>query len=57
MFSTMMSSSSFIMVYIAPCSKEVLPLVYEKSSVASRLLCNMNSFDYILTDFKDATLG
>ena len=32
-FSTIMSSSSLIMVYMAPCFKELLPLVYEKSSV------------------------
>ena len=42
----MMSSSSLIMVYMAPCFKEFLPLVYEKSSVERRLLSNMNSFDY-----------
>ena len=29
---TMMSSSSLIMVYMAPCFKELLPWVYEKSS-------------------------
>ena len=29
----MMSFSSMIMVYMAPCFKELLPLVYEKSSV------------------------
>ena len=29
----MMSSSSLIMVYMAPCFKELLPLVYEKLSV------------------------
>ena len=28
-----MMSSSLIMVYIAPCFKELLPLIYEKSSV------------------------
>ena len=33
LFSTMMSSSSLIMVYMAPCFKDLLPLVYEKSSV------------------------
>ena len=33
MFSTMMSSSSLIMVYMAPCFKELFPLVYEKLSV------------------------
>ena len=32
-FSTIMSSSSSIMVHIAPCFKELLPLVYEKLSV------------------------
>ena len=33
LFSTMISSSSLIMVYMAPCFKELSPLVYEKSSV------------------------
>ena len=33
LLSTMMSSSSLIMVYMTPCFKELLPLVYEKSSV------------------------
>ena len=32
LFSTMMSSSSWIMVYMAPCFKELLPLIYKKSS-------------------------
>ena len=43
---SMMSSSSLIMVYMAPFFKELLPLVYEKSLVERRLLSNMNSFDY-----------
>ena len=33
LLSTMMSSSSLIMVYMAPCFKKFLPLVYEISSV------------------------
>ena len=33
LFSTMVSSSSLIMVYTAPCFKELLPLVDEKISV------------------------
>ena len=40
----MMSSSSLIMVYMAPCFKELLSLVYEKSSV--EIGSNMNRFDY-----------
>ena len=44
--SHMMSSSSLIMVYMAPCLKELLSLVYEQSSVERRLLSKMNSFDY-----------
>ena len=48
MLSTMMSSSSLIMIYMAPCFKELLLLVYEKSShrLKRRLLSNLNSFDY-----------
>ena len=42
----MMSSSSLIMVYMAPCFKEKLPLIFEKSSVKTSLLSKMNSFDY-----------
>ena len=42
----MMSSSSLIMVYMAPCFQELLPLVYEKSSVGTTSALNMNSFDY-----------
>ena len=34
------------MVYMAPCFKELLPLVYEKLSLKRRLLSNINSFDY-----------
>ena len=41
-----MSSSSLIMVYMAPCFKELLPVVYEKSSVEKTSLSKMNSFDY-----------
>ena len=33
LFSTTMSFLSMIMVYMAPCYKKLLPLVYEKSSV------------------------
>ena len=42
----MMSSSSFIMVYMAPCFKELLPLVYKNCRLKQRLLSKMNSFDY-----------
>ena len=42
----MMSSSSLIMVYMAPCFKELLPLVFENYQLKRRLLSNMNSFDY-----------
>ena len=41
-----MMSSSLIMVYMAPCFKELLPLVYEKLWLKRRLLSEMNSFDY-----------
>ena len=40
----MVSSSSLIMVNSAPCFKELLPLVYEKS-LKQRLLSKMNSFE------------
>ena len=43
---TLMSSSSSIMVHIAPGFKELLTLVYEKLLVKRRLLSKMNSFDY-----------
>ena len=39
-----MSSSSLIMVYMAPCLKDLLPLVYEKLLVD--LLSKIHSFDY-----------
>ena len=42
----MMSSSSLIMVYMAPCFKELLPLVYEHGRLKQHLLSKMNSFDY-----------
>ena len=42
----MMSSSSLIMVYMAPCFKELLPLVYKNYRLKRCLLSNMNSFDY-----------
>ena len=45
LFSTMMSSLRLIMVYMAPCLMELLPLVYEKSSVETTSAL-MNSFDY-----------
>ena len=43
-----MSSSSLIMVHIAPGFKELLPLVYENLLVETtrRLLSKINSFDY-----------
>ena len=31
---------------MAPCLKELLPFVYEKSSIDKSLLSKMNSFDY-----------
>ena len=37
-----MSSSSLM----TPCLKELLPLVYEKSSVETTSASSMNSFDY-----------
>ena len=42
----MMSSSSLIMVHIAPGFKELLPLVYEKLSVEMISALKMKSFDY-----------
>ena len=42
----MMSSSSLIMVYMAPCFKELLPLVYKNHWLKRRLVSNMSSFDY-----------
>ena len=39
LFSTMMSSSSLIMVYMAPCFKELLSLVYEKFSIVKKNVC------------------
>ena len=42
----MMSSTSLIMVYMAPCFKELLPLVSKNHRLKLRLLSNMNSFDY-----------
>ena len=42
----MMYSSSLIIVYMAPCFKELLPLVYEKLLVETHLISYMNSFDY-----------
>ena len=42
----MISSSSLIMVYMAPCFKELLPFVYEKHRLKRRLLSKMNSFDF-----------
>ena len=41
-----MSSSSLIMFHIAPCFKELLPLVHENCWLKQRLLSKMNSFDY-----------
>ena len=46
LLSTMMSSSSLIMVYRAPCFKELLPLDYENCLLKRRLLSKMNSFNY-----------
>ena len=34
------------MVYMTPCFKELLPLVYENYRLKRRLLSSMNSFDY-----------
>ena len=42
----MMSSSCLIVVYMAPCFKELLPLVYENHRLNRRLLSKMNIFDY-----------
>ena len=42
----MMSSSSLIMVYMAPCFKELLPLVYEKLLVETTSALLVNSFGY-----------
>ena len=43
----MVPSSSLIMVFMAPCFKELLPLVYKKiHHLKRRLLFNMSSFDY-----------
>ena len=41
-----MSSSSLNMVYMAPCFKELLPLVYENHRLKRCLLSNMKNFDY-----------
>ena len=42
-----MMSSSLIMVYMAPCFKELLPLKFMKNHrLKRRLLSYMNSFDY-----------
>ena len=42
----MMSSSSLLMFYMAPCFNELLPLVSENCRLKRRLLSKMNSFDY-----------
>ena len=42
----MKSSLSLIMVYMAPCFKELLPLVMKNRRLNRRLLSKMNSFDY-----------
>ena len=42
----MMSFSSLIMVYMAPCFKELLLLVMKTCQLKGRLLSKMNSFDY-----------
>ena len=34
------------MVYMTPCFKELLPLVYENHGLKRRLLFSMYSFDY-----------
>ena len=42
----MMSSSSLIMVYMAPWFTELLPLFMKNHRLKQRLLSNMNSFGY-----------
>ena len=42
----MMSSSSSIMVYMAPCFKELLPFFMKNRRLKRQLLSKMNSFDY-----------
>ena len=38
--------SSLIIHYMAPCFKELLPLVYENCQLKRRLLSKINGFDY-----------